>query len=63
MTSKLRVIHVLPVNDLREHVESETCWCKPAVEQVSSLVDGKARTIVVHNAADARELIERHGVN
>jgi hypothetical protein len=21
--------HVIPMNDLREHVEEETCWCNP----------------------------------
>lgn len=25
-------VHVLPVNDLREHVESLDCWCAPDYE-------------------------------
>lgn len=41
--------HVIPVDDLRVHHESEDCWCKPVVN-----VDG----IVVHNAADGREMLE-----
>ena len=46
-------IHVLPVNDLREHVESEDCWCHPRIERVGD--DG---WLVVHNSADGRELVE-----
>jgi len=43
-------IHVLPVNDLRDHVESETCWCNPQTDELG---------VVVHNALDQRELYER----
>lgn len=38
-------IHCLPIGDLREHEEKETCWCRPTVD------DG----IVIHNALDQRE--------
>jgi hypothetical protein len=41
-------IHVIPTNDLREHIESKRCWCRPTI-------DGG---VVVHNAADGREKFE-----
>lgn len=40
--------HVVPVNDLIEHIESKSCACRPRLK------DG----VFVHNAADAREQIE-----
>ena len=50
-------IHVVPVNDLREHEErGTTCWCCPQVYTE----DGE--TVVVHNSLDGRELVERHGL-
>ena len=58
-----RDIHVLPVDDLIEHVESETCWCVPFIESVRELDDGVERRVIVHTAHDGRELVERHGVN
>ena len=43
------VYHVVPVNDLREHVtDGLTCWCKPTLD------DG----VIVHNSMDGRELVE-----
>lgn len=55
------VFHVLPINDLKEHVEEESCWCAPAVEGKR----GRSRSakLIIHNALDCRELIEEHGVN
>lgn len=41
-------IHVIPLNDWREHIESKQCWCKPKE------VDG----VIVHNAMDQREKYE-----
>jgi hypothetical protein len=43
------IVHVIPLNDLREHVELDTCWCNPML-----LEDG----LIVHNAMDGRELFE-----
>lgn len=54
---KLGDIHVIPQNDLREHGESRHCWCQPRVEQ-----QPKQSAIIVHNSADGRELVERHGL-
>jgi hypothetical protein len=55
-------IHVLPLNDLREHVEVRTCWCAPGLEQVRHEDGRKACVLVRHNSMDGRELVERHGV-
>lgn len=41
--------HVIPNNDLREHIEAVDCWCLPKD-------DGQ---IVTHNSADERERYER----
>ena len=51
--------HVVPVDDLREHVETgDGCWCQPRIQP-----QGDGRYLVVHNSEDGRELVERHGVN
>lgn len=41
-------IHVIPLNDWREHSETKECWCKPKD------VNG----ITVHNSMDQREKYE-----
>ena len=46
------IYHVTPCNDLKEHRESRTCWCKPCVEYENG------NEIIVHNAADGREFEE-----
>lgn len=46
-------MHVLPINDLREHVRSMTCPCQPYKEMV------KAGWMIVHNAFDGREFNEQ----
>jgi hypothetical protein len=43
-------IHVLPVDDLRDHEQTD-CWCNPAR-------DGDCDEVVIHNAADQRERYE-----
>ncbi len=40
---------VTPINDLREHVRGETCWCRPSWDE----------HILVHNSMDRREEYER----
>ena len=42
-------IHVVPLNDLREHDTSIECWCKPTVNEDD---------IVIHHALDDRESYE-----
>lgn len=52
-------VHVLPIQDLREHAETRDCWCQPRTtrEGIGDAV------VVVHHALDGRELVEQHGVN
>lgn len=45
------MMHVLPINDLKEHTEETTCECGPRYDP-----DGD---ICVHNSYDGRELLER----
>lgn len=42
-------LHVVPLNDLRDHEESETCWCRPV-----GIFDGDG-VVIVHNSMDGRE--------
>lgn len=51
-------LHVLPVNDLREHEETRDCWCHPDLTRE----DKYATVVVVHHAEDGRELVEEHGL-
>ena len=43
--------HVVPLNDLREHITDidVPCWCSPTVNE-----DG----IIIHNSMDGRERFE-----
>jgi hypothetical protein len=51
-------LHIVPLNDLREHeTKTRECWCQPTLKSESGTV------LVVHQSADGRELVERHGVN
>lgn len=55
----LQMIHVLPINDLKEHEETTTCWCNPKVE-FSDPETGEAHEgLVIHNSADGREFVEQ----
>jgi hypothetical protein len=45
-------INILPINDLKQHIESEFCKCKPRVEYCCN------SCIIVHNSWDGRELVE-----
>ena len=44
-------IHVIPLNDYREHEETELCWCNPRR-------DDDEQRVVIHNALDGREEYE-----
>jgi len=50
-------IHVLPINDLKEHAELTTCECCPSVK----FEDGEI--LIIHNSFDGRELIEKINEN
>jgi len=45
------MIHVYPIDDLREHVvEGMECWCKPQLDEEYD--------VLTHNALDGREQYE-----
>lgn len=45
-------LHVTPINDITEHELGMDCWCNPARDEEHT-------EIVVHNALDQREAVER----
>jgi hypothetical protein len=46
------VIHVYPLNDLREHVTNgDECWCNPTPDDEEPL-------LLIHHAMDGREAFE-----
>ena len=50
--SKMEDLHVVPINDLKPHLDSSTCPCKPRL----FIEFGK---IWIHNSWDGREITER----
>jgi hypothetical protein len=44
-------MHVVPIDDLRPHMSSPQCWCRP-------LDDDPELYLYVHNALDKREEYE-----
>lgn len=50
LRSNTDMVHVYPLNDLREHEMIRECWCRPDVDED----DG----VCVHNALDGREAYE-----
>lgn len=64
---KIPDTHVIPINDMKKHIESRDCWCNPQLkeEDITRLQDPSKEiaVIVIHNSMDGRELIERHGIN
>lgn len=42
------LVHVVPLDDLREHDMHAECWCRPTP-------DHDADTVIVHHAMDRRE--------
>jgi hypothetical protein len=47
--------HVVPMGDLREHVSSSDCWCKPES-------DAGKPGLYIHNSMDRREHTIEKGV-
>ena len=45
-------IHVLPVNDLMEHLELRQCLCRPDVDDCGD------DAVIIHHSADGREYFE-----
>lgn len=57
-------VHVLPLADDREHAQALDCWCEPHVEWIDTetgLPRKEGGPMVIHNAADFRELAEGDG--
>ncbi len=48
-------IHVLPINDSKEHEESEICSCKPEIKTHSKDGTEFGSWMIIHNAFDGRE--------
>ena len=46
--------HVMPINDLEEHIESVMCICDPQV----SIIEETNDYLVTHNSFDGREGVE-----
>ena len=47
-------INIIPINDIRTHIESKDCHCNPKITD-----DG----IIVHRAYDLRDLYESLEIN
>jgi hypothetical protein len=41
-------LHIIPVHDLRDHIESADCWCRPELDE----------DLFVHHSMDGREQYE-----
>lgn len=46
-------LHIIPINDLKEHTQESTCLCAPSVEVVNG------EMIFTHHSYDRREHIEQ----
>lgn len=44
------IIHIVPIDDLKEHTDESTCECGPEVEILES-----GDIMIIHNAYDGRE--------
>jgi hypothetical protein len=52
-SSSSKVLHIMPLHDLREHIPLPECWCNPTVDE-----DVDTHTIYIHRSADGREDFE-----
>lgn len=66
VTKAARAVHVVPIDDLRKHVDTgRSCWCAPRVETIDLQTGAPypaGGCLVIHHALDGRELVERHGL-
>lgn len=46
------MINIIPLNDLKEHIEFPCCDCNPKI------IVENGEEIIIHNSYDRRELIE-----
>lgn len=42
-------IHVMPTIDIREHIESLSCWCRPNIINEADVIFKNAKIIISHN--------------
>jgi hypothetical protein len=49
--------HVIPVDYVLDHEESEVCICGPEIKSVKR-EDGSRGWVIVHHALDGREKVE-----
>lgn len=47
------VINIVPINDIKEHIENSTCSCNPKVEFHNG------EMMIIHNSFDGREKVEK----
>ena len=47
------MVHVTPINDLKEHSEDSTCECNPKCEILEN-----GEILIIHNSYDGREIAE-----
>lgn len=46
--------NILPMNDLKEHIEESICECGPSVEILEN-----GDMMIIHNSYDGREILEQ----
>lgn len=50
----MTTMHVLPINDLIDHTDSENCICGPTIEPIQH-GDGTIDWVITHHSLDGRE--------
>lgn len=55
-------VHVIPLNDERQHIQSAECWCDGLVEWLdpeTQLPWANGSYRMIHNSADCGEVVEK----
>jgi hypothetical protein len=47
------MLHVIPINDLKDHSEDSICECNPKAEILEN-----GDMLIIHNSYDGREIVE-----
>ena len=56
--SSTKDVIVVPIGDLKPHLEGRECWCDPRLEnsyEDPTWLDNPEAVVVIHNAADGRD--------
>jgi hypothetical protein len=48
-------LHIIPMDDLRDHEPSADCWCRPTLDDD---FEDEGGDVYLHHALDGRELYE-----